>query len=96
MKLELFMEIINTMSLPTAINYQNVEQIDNEKKEQINKIIAELVNNNEEMFNNIGNNYFNSSKSAKSVLESIDNSEKQKIISETVNKLEEKKWLTIF
>ena len=32
MKLELFMEIINTMSLPTAINYQNVEQIDNEKK----------------------------------------------------------------
>ena len=91
MKLELFMEIINTMSLPTTINYQNVEQIDNEKKEQINKIISELVNNNEEMFNNIGNNYFNSSKSAKSVLESIDNSEKQKIISETVNKLEEKK-----
>ena len=52
MKLELFMEIINTMSLPTTINYQNVEQIDNEKKEQINKIISELVNNNEEMFNN--------------------------------------------
>lgn len=96
MKLELFMEIINTMSLPTAINYQNVEQIDNEKKEQINKIIAELVNNNEEMFNNIGNNYFNSSKSAKSVLESIDNSEKQKIISETVNKLEEKKVIDYF
>lgn len=96
MKLELFMEIINTMSLPTTINYQNVEQIDNEKKEQINKIISELVNNNEEMFNNIGNNYFNSSKSAKSVLESIDNSEKQKIISETVNKLEEKKVIDYF